>query len=181
MSRAAPDLVSGTGRADVKVVLINERVVIGHREYIVEHLFAHGLRSADIVFNKSSIEGTFIYSDQPLLNYEDNTLILGLNENKLTYGEASEEILYSGSDEARIYSKPLYVRLVSDGDKVVVSINGKRSYEASKVYLHLESSDQVSVVNILVNPVKILWLSIGEAYVRIVYGRDHVKIHVAKA
>ncbi|MEM0356005.1 MAG: hypothetical protein QXT88_00185 [Desulfurococcaceae archaeon] len=180
MSHTAPNLVSGTSKPSVKVIFSNERVIVGHKEYIVEHVFVYGLKSADIVFNKSSVEGSFIYSDQPYTSYVDNTLILGLNENKLICGDAFEEVIYSSNDEIKIFSKPLYVRLVSDGDKVTVYLNGRRSYEANKVYLHVEHSNHSIVINILVNPIKILWLSIEEALIRLILSKDTIRIQITK-
>lgn len=180
MSRTAPDVVSGTGKVDFKVTFSNERVIVGSKEYLVEHIFAFGVKSADVIFDKSSIEGVLIYGDQPMLNYMDNTLTIGLNENKLVYGEALEEIVRNDSKNLELLSKPFYVRLISSGDKVLVSLNNKRNYEADRVCLHVEPDIGFNLINILVNPVKILWLSVEEVLVKLIVERDQIKILIAK-
>lgn len=180
MSRAAPDIVSGTGRVDIKVIFNNERVIVGSREYLVEHIFTYGLKSADVVFDKSNVEGVIIYGDQPVLNYMDNTLTLGLDENKLVYGEALEEVVLNGNNELKLISKPFYMRLISNGDKVFVTLNNRRNYEVSKAYLHIEPGVGSNVVNILVNPVKILWLFVEEALANLIVEKDQIKIRITR-
>lgn len=177
MSKLTPDLLKGVDIDLYKVVIDNEKVVLDGNEYSVNHLYISGLYRSEIVFDKNKVRGVVLFSDKPGVTIGEDIIIVnkGLSIGNV---KAVEEVINGNGSSLELMSKPATIRVVCESEKCCLYINDNRSYLCEKIHINVRNEKAVSVINVLLNPIKIMWIYLEEARIKVKASSDQVFVEL---
>lgn len=166
MSNLTPDLVKNVDAERFRIVVDNEKTLIDGNEYSVEHIYLSGLKIAEISFNKSRVRGTFVFSDKPNVTIGEDIIVVnkGLSIDNV---KVNEEVISDDAVLMELCSKPVVLRVTCEADECTLYLNDKRSYVGEKIYISVRNENNFSVINMLLNPVKITWIYLSESKIKV--------------
>ncbi len=155
-----------------KIVVNNDKIHVPGREYNVHHLYVVGFHRANLKLYGSRVKGEIEYSGEPRINYDGDLLSVGFGrEPKVVY--MYDEELEITSDRVNGISTPLNLRIYEDGGHTVI-VNEKHSFKGNEVHVNVVGSN--SILNLLIYPMKIMWIYMPKASISIEKRDDVVMI-----
>jgi len=157
-----------------KVLIKNDRVNLLDRDYTIQHVYAHGFTRARITLDSIKINGELEYDHEPSTEIIDDVLVISYSNPPLIKHDYIENITIS-DNTLQGSSEPLSVKIDYE-NKYHVLINNKYSFKNEAVELTINNSE--AVVNILIYPVRIIWLYVGKGSINLSVEYEKIIIHI---
>jgi len=157
-----------------KVVIKNDKINLLERDYTFQHVYAHGFTRARISLDSVKINGELEYNHEPSTEIVDDVLVISHSNPPLIKHDYIENIKVS-DNALQGSSEPLSVKIDYE-NKYHVLINDKYSFKNEAVELMVDNPE--AVVNILIYPVKIVWLYVSRGSIKLSVEDEKITIHI---
>ncbi|MEM0380680.1 MAG: hypothetical protein QW607_00145 [Desulfurococcaceae archaeon] len=160
-----------------KITIKNERVKTPSYEYSAHHIYLYGFKKADISVSQDRVYGEIEYTDIPFIEIDNDILSIQYNDEPVVKHELNELIkMFIENKSLHGLLEPLHVKMSSE-NSLNLLINDKYRFNASEINLSIE--DNYSIVNILIYPLKLMWIYSPKALVKIDNVDDKIVLKIS--
>lgn len=148
-----------------KISINNEKIGTPNYEYSVHHVYLFGFKKANITVTLERINGEIEYTDTPYIDLDNDTITFKYGEEpfiKHVFREIVENIEENSSLTG--FFEPLYIR-VSNENNLYTNINNTHTFNANQIDLSIKGTR--SIINILIYPLKLLWIYSPKARIEV--------------
>ncbi len=157
-----------------KVVINNDKVYVPEREYNAHHVFLVGFSKAEINLYGSKVRGEIDYGFIPMIDFSDEVLSITSSKQPRIIHKYEEKLKIK-DNMLKGESKPLSIR-ISEETEYIVSVNEKHVYKGDNIEVKFTGFN--SVLNMLIYPLRIIWIYVPHGYINLSRGKNTVKIEV---
>jgi len=157
-----------------KVMFKNDKITLLDRDYMVQHVYAHGFKRARITLDSIKISGELEYEHEPSTEIAEDVLVISYSNPPIIKHDYVENITV-GDNALQGISEPLSVKIDYE-NKYHVLINDKYSFKNETVELTVNNSE--AVVNILIYPVRIIWLYVSRGSIKLSMEDEKIVVHI---
>lgn len=148
-----------------KININNERVKTPNYEYSIHHIYLYGFKKAIIIITEDRVTGEIEYTEIPLIDIDNDTVTFKQGEEPVVKHDFTEIIENLVENSVLTgYFEPLYARLTNENNLLLV-VNNKYVFNTDEIELLINGSN--SIINILVYPIKLIWIYSAKARVEI--------------